>query len=301
MIKKEFIDYLGEKSQLTEKSLIEKDFLLQSIIKKLTEEVFFQQNFLFKGGTCLIKCYLGYYRFSEDLDFTWRNQQLWEHKTGKEIRKEISQVINDLSALICEVSSSLRLQFQPDKNDRRYMEFGAGNIFTTFKLWYHSAISNQDEFIKIQINFVEVMKYNSQKRLVNCLVEGVNQKEVRFLFPEYANAISDKLEIEAYDLREILIEKIRAILTRRTPKARDFFDVFLISQHLGENLEKYEKDILDKVLFMLKYEKYLNNLLHFTPEDNILIKPLGEEFDTFMGEFYPFLQQLLEKIKHETR
>src|SRR5689334_23440242 len=24
----------------------------------------------FRGGTCLVKCYLGYYRFSVDLDFT---------------------------------------------------------------------------------------------------------------------------------------------------------------------------------------------------------------------------------------
>jgi predicted nucleotidyltransferase component of viral defense system len=28
------------------------------------------QNFIFKGGTCLKKCYFEDYRFSEDLDFT---------------------------------------------------------------------------------------------------------------------------------------------------------------------------------------------------------------------------------------
>jgi predicted nucleotidyltransferase component of viral defense system len=27
------------------------------------------QDYLFKGGGCLVKCYFGYYRFSVDLDF----------------------------------------------------------------------------------------------------------------------------------------------------------------------------------------------------------------------------------------
>jgi predicted nucleotidyltransferase component of viral defense system len=33
-----------------------------------------EKNFLFKGGTCLMKNYLGYFRFSEDVDFAWKDQ-----------------------------------------------------------------------------------------------------------------------------------------------------------------------------------------------------------------------------------
>jgi len=50
--------------------LIEKDMLLQQLLQTLSSESFFSKNFIFKGGTCLIKAYAGYFRFSEDIDFT---------------------------------------------------------------------------------------------------------------------------------------------------------------------------------------------------------------------------------------
>jgi predicted nucleotidyltransferase component of viral defense system len=33
------------------------------------------ESWVFKGGTCLKKCYFETYRFSEDLDFTLRNEE----------------------------------------------------------------------------------------------------------------------------------------------------------------------------------------------------------------------------------
>ncbi|MCY4139224.1 MAG: nucleotidyl transferase AbiEii/AbiGii toxin family protein [Rhodobacteraceae bacterium] len=33
------------------------------------------ENWIFKGGTCLKKCFFETYRFSEDLDFTFREPQ----------------------------------------------------------------------------------------------------------------------------------------------------------------------------------------------------------------------------------
>lgn len=33
------------------------------------------ESWVFKGGTCLKKCYFETYHFSEDLDFTLRNEE----------------------------------------------------------------------------------------------------------------------------------------------------------------------------------------------------------------------------------
>ena len=86
------IDYLATETGIGDKSLIEKDLFLHLLLYELSKDRFFKENLVFKGGTCLIKCYLGYYRFSEDLDFTskkdftgtqtWRNINFPPHGIG---------------------------------------------------------------------------------------------------------------------------------------------------------------------------------------------------------------------------
>ena len=63
----------------------------------------------------------------------------------------------------------------------------------------------------------------------------------------------------AYDEREILCEKVRAILTRRAQKLRDFYDLFMLSKH-GYKIEDLAKEILEKVRASLYYRKYRSNL-----------------------------------------
>src|SRR3990167_2596888 len=49
--------------------LLEKDYHLTKILHKISEKNI--ETLVFKGGTCLNKCYLGFYRLSEDLDFVF--------------------------------------------------------------------------------------------------------------------------------------------------------------------------------------------------------------------------------------
>ena len=184
MTRLELINYLGEKYGIKQRELIEKDYLLQSLIKGLSQDEFFQKNFIFKGGTCLIKSYLGYYRFSEDLDFTWKKQEAWKNKSRKHLRKLISEEISKILDLLCKLSPALGLEFKPDKRNPRYAQFGAGNIFTTFKLWYKSVLSEREEFIKLQINFVERIRYEPKECLIRSLIDDEDTQEISFLFPE---------------------------------------------------------------------------------------------------------------------
>jgi predicted nucleotidyltransferase component of viral defense system len=68
-----FIDQVSQDIKYTHKEIVEKDLYLHDLLSNLFSDQYFKENFLFKGGTCLVKCYLGYYRFSEDIDFTWKN------------------------------------------------------------------------------------------------------------------------------------------------------------------------------------------------------------------------------------
>jgi predicted nucleotidyltransferase component of viral defense system len=50
--------------------VVEKDYVLGWLLWAIGSEPAIREHWVFKGGTCLKKCYIETYRFSEDLDFT---------------------------------------------------------------------------------------------------------------------------------------------------------------------------------------------------------------------------------------
>ena len=48
---------------------IQKDYVIGWMLRSMSEHEVLSQ-WIFKGGTCLKKCYFETYRFSEDLDYT---------------------------------------------------------------------------------------------------------------------------------------------------------------------------------------------------------------------------------------
>jgi len=51
-------------------NVVEKDYVLGWMLAGISSQPRTLKTWLFKGGTCLKKCYFETYRFSEDLDFT---------------------------------------------------------------------------------------------------------------------------------------------------------------------------------------------------------------------------------------
>lgn len=51
-------------------SIVEKDYVLGWLLAAINANDALLDSWVFKGGTCLKKCYFETYRFSEDLDFT---------------------------------------------------------------------------------------------------------------------------------------------------------------------------------------------------------------------------------------
>ena len=50
--------------------VIEKDYVLGWLLAGIAQHPALAESWIFKGGTCLRKCYYETFRFSEDLDFT---------------------------------------------------------------------------------------------------------------------------------------------------------------------------------------------------------------------------------------
>ena len=296
---KEIINYISGEMKIENKSLIEKDIILHKLLSYLADIDYFKDSFVFKGGTCLTKCYYGYFRFSEDLDFSYRKQDGFEGLSQKEIRKYLSNEINKLLQLIEKFTKENRMYFVKDKSNKKYVEIGGSNKFVTFKLWYKSEILDVKQFIKVQINFVELFHYSFKKRKANSLIKGINLRDLEFLFPEESRYLLEYPNIYCYDIKEILIEKFRAVLTRKGIKARDFIDIFLILESERVELKKIRSKIIDKINFMLRYDKYIQNLKDFKieklvvgKEQELMLKPIDEKFNEKLKDLIKFLDNL---------
>ena len=142
---KSFIEEVGNVIGFQRRDLIEKDIILHKLLLHLLKYKFFRENFLFKGGTCLIKSYFDYYRFSEDIDFTWRYQDVFRELSQKSIRKYLADIIDKFGDILEKYDAD----FVSDKSDRKYIELSGGNKTVTFKLWYDSEILNYKTFVKV--------------------------------------------------------------------------------------------------------------------------------------------------------
>jgi predicted nucleotidyltransferase component of viral defense system len=307
---KEFIAELSKRYNVKRKDLLEKDIIIQKILFDLSKHDFFLKNFAFKGGTCLIKCYLGYYRFSEDIDLTWRDQTIFTDISQKEIRKIISEFKDKIGDILIIISKNRGLDFKMEKDDKNFVEFGGGNKFVTFKIWYNSEILNERSFIKIQINFVERIVFDVSKKDLGCIVSGEKSKELKLLYGGDYSEYVKNISLYTYDVKEILCEKVRAILTRRGLKARDFLDVLFITKKYGFSVTNFKDEIIKKTDYMLNmYKKYISNFNdkkeilkkgnYFKwgyEKDLLLVEIDDNEFNTFLKEFTIILQDICKNI-----
>jgi len=307
-VRRDFVNEVGRLQKIRRTDMIEKDLLLHQMLLDLSNNEFFSSNFLFKGGTCLIKCYLGYFRFSEDIDFTWKDQRVFEGKSQKEIRSYLSGVIDALGEVFEKIVTKRGLDFKCEKHNRVYVELGGGNKTCTFKIWFQSEVLNRRSFMKVQISFVERMYFAPQKTELQILLSKEHE-EISTLFPEYSEYLQ-RTAFDAYDINEILCEKVRSILTRKGTKARDFIDVYLICKNVGVRLEDVRKYIINKTQFVLNlYEKYRNNLAEkkdlvtsgraFTwgEERELLLVAIDEKgFYKFLESFTVFLKKVIEEL-----
>jgi len=304
MIPKEMIEWLSQKLEIENNSLVEKDLYLQSLLLSLAKSEYFSKNFVFKGGTCLIKTYFGYYRFSEDLDFTWVDQKAFEGKTEKQIRKLLSMEIDKIMKLLEAVAKELGLEFKAKKSDRRYVQLGSSNRFVTFLLWYTPETEQSETFIKIQINFVERIIHTPKQKIIKAIAEK-HKKEIEFLWPDHSERATKSVGFHVYDLEEIAAEKIRALLTRRGFKARDIIDLYVLSKK-GITINSVKKMAIEKTVSMLKYLKYGENLKNKTfeeefklgEEQRLIIKCVGKDFKKFAKKTFTELNELAEEARN---
>ena len=293
----EFIQFIIEKTGLNKPLLVEKDVLLHLLLYKLSQDEKFGSEYLFKGGSCLVKCYFGYYRFSVDLDFTYSHQERWEGLSKSKRRRELVSEAEQLARLLKEASSGLGFEFIADIRNRRFVEFGSGSRLVTYKLYHRG------ELLKIQVNLAEELLFKPQKRKVRNLLEGISvTDEEKAYFREFLDEYK-AFELQTYDLREILCEKVRAVLTRRVQKLRDFYDLYMLEK-AKLKVEDYVDKIVRKLKPILRYKRYRENFERNRGKLSVTLESMMNSYELSLfikqpdrEEFRQFLDDLGEKLR----
>jgi len=296
---KAFFDQLNKITKPGRLDLIEKDYHLHRLLHVISLNDFLQEKLLFKGGTCLIKAYTGYHRFSEDIDFTWKDSSLWEEQSPSRTRKQCSREIDSVIECLREITETLGLEFLGDKTDTSQVEIGSGGRMARFFIPYISESLGIPTKIKMEINFVDRTYFPYKTRFLRSYIAGLENKELSFLYKEAWNEYNKPINIECYDPREIFTDKVRAILTRPIYKLRDTIDIYTLKNQYGYTIPKYKDSIKRKTKFMLSlYKRYKENFekntLPYT--DYLQDKEMKLLISQPPNDFHPNLERIHAQI-----
>jgi len=237
MFEREFIKKAEEKG--VPKGTIFKDWLLSYVLKGVVESEIFP-GLIFKGGTCLKKCYFQDYRFSEDLDFTI-NRPIEElnfydiHNILQEIRATIDEPPIHLKKLTEIFSKGQKVGYDVD-------------------LRYWGSMSKQpkdnpdkwNDKIELQLRFHEHVIFQHKKR------------PILHDYKDYEKL--ETVKINTYSIEEILCEKLRSLLQRpRHVAPRDCYDIWYLSNNTAPNWEHIIAGFYKKVEYKgISFNNYLD-------------------------------------------
>ncbi len=190
-------------------NVVEKDYVLGWLLAGINVHPELADSWVFKGGTCLKKCYFETYRFSEDLDFTLRDESQIEQGFLQRVLGEVIEWVADASGLVLPAD---QLSFDIYQNPR-------GRISCQGKIGYRGPVSpgsSAGGWPKIKLDLT------ADERLVLPAVR-------RQVFHPYTDRPEEGLWINCYAYEEAFGEKVRALAERTRP--RDLYDVVNLYRH----------------------------------------------------------------------
>lgn len=197
MIPKAEILRLATESSL-QPNVVEKDYVLGWLLAGIHQHPVLGQSWVFKGGTCLKKCYFETYRFSEDLDFTLREAEHLESQFLGEAFGQVAEWVYEASGIEILTEKTVFDGYKPGACQGRLYYRGpvtpAGN----------KAVPR----IKLDLTVNEVV---ADPPVINAVRH------------EYSDLPEQGIAALCYSYVEVFAEKIRALKERTRP--RDLYDV----------------------------------------------------------------------------
>lgn len=181
--------------------VVEKDYVLGWLLWGIYNHDALADSWIFKGGTCLKKCFFETYRFSEDLDFTLTDPAHINADFLKGVFAEISERIYEETGV--ELPPNFQ-QFEIFQNPR-------GNQACQGRIGYQGPVSPRGKSMpRVKLDLT------ADERVVLAPTELP-------VFHPYSDAPDGGIIVRAYAYEEAFGEKVRALAERTRP--RDLYDV----------------------------------------------------------------------------
>jgi predicted nucleotidyltransferase component of viral defense system len=243
ILQKEIATIATEKGVV--KSTIDKNWALGHFLDAIFSISELREKLIFKGGTCIRKCYLPDYRFSEDLDFTSNDKAFRltiQHLT------EITRLLKDRVEMHTHIESIKDLKYRDE-----LVGFEA-----IIKFWGADHPRNEapppperwQTKVKMEMILYEVLLFPIQK------------KDVIHLYSD--NLTNNAKQIPCYSIEEVLSEKLRSLVQRSYSAPRDIYDLWSLSETYKElDLEElrtaFERKMEFKELAFTGIDQLLNS------------------------------------------
>lgn len=187
-------------------NVVEKDDVLGWLLAGIFNHPALAEHWVFKGGTCLKKCYFETYRFSEDLDFTLTDPSHLDVDFLLPAFRDVAAWIYDQTGI--ELPAD-KLHFEVFSNTR-------GHSAAQGRVSYRGPVAPSGDLprIKLDLTADEVLVLPPVDRPVS---------------HPYSDAPEGGKLARCYSYEEVFAEKIRALGERARP--RDLYDVINLFRH----------------------------------------------------------------------
>ena len=196
--RQEIMDFAREMG--LDPNVIEKDYVLGWLLAGISNHPAFGSEWIFKGGTCLKKCFFETYRFSEDLDFTITNPHHLDQELLTAAFREVVQWVYDQAGIEMPVD---RIRFKSYENIR-------GKISVEGKIGYRGPLQRRGDPPRVKLDLT-----NDEILVLEPLLREVHHP--------YSDRPEDGIHVLCYCFEEVFAEKLRALAERERP--RDLYDV----------------------------------------------------------------------------
>ena len=194
--------------------IIDLDYSLGWFLHGLISVSKWNQSCIFKGGTCLRKCYFPDYRFSEDLDFT-----MIQLITLGDLEKWITQIADWITD-----QQGPNFLIQPTRLEIVNDEYG--NETYQARIYYRGPLEwgGPPRAVKLDVTRAEIVALPAVEKPI--------------IHPYSDGNLFEGNHISCYSLEEIVAEKMRAIAgQRRFAVSRDIYDIYQILT-LGVDMDR---------------------------------------------------------------
>jgi predicted nucleotidyltransferase component of viral defense system len=189
---------------MLDQGVIEKDYVLGWLLAGIAQHEALTRTWVFKGGTCLRKCYYETFRFSEDLDFTVVDGGPEEPEDLRRIFGEVARWVREESGIELVLDDR---SFQRRKNRR-------GHPTAQGRIAYRGPNASPSmPKVKLDLTSDEIL---------------VRRPVLRPIGHPYSDSLPVR-GVVSYSIVELFGEKLRALVERCRP--RDLYDVVHMHRH----------------------------------------------------------------------